>query len=237
MPSHHPKIATAARLQTLCKEYSELFQGAIFIGGIAVHQHLLAAGSGQDRPQNEFTHDADFLISRADFGDLRDIEEVSMTARLSKHQFSKDGFEFDVYVENANALVIPYGNAAAFSEVKNGIRVAALEHLLLLKAEAANDRKSSSKGGKDLRDLVRIVYAARQAPLRNGLLEPYLTQDHAKTITEVPRQTFLELTGNNAQAASRLQASYEREIALPCILSSPLPDGVRRRLETHAPTR
>jgi hypothetical protein len=93
------------------------------------------------------------------------------------------------------------------------------------------------KSGKDLRDLVRIVYAAQQAPLRNGLLETYLTQDHVKTITEVPRQTFLELTGNNAQAASRLQVSYEREIALPCILSSPLPDGVRRRLEKHAPTR
>jgi len=121
MPSNDPKIATAAILQTLCKDYSELFQGAIFIGGIAVHQHLLATGSGQDRPQNEFTYDGDFLISRADFGDLRDIKEVSMTARLSKHQFSRDGFEFDIYVENANDLIIPYGNAAAISEVKNGV--------------------------------------------------------------------------------------------------------------------
>src|SRR6185436_10365237 len=109
-------------------------------------------------------YDADFYISFADMGDLRDIEEVTANRRLSKHQMIKHGFEFDIYTERQSTLVLPYDVVLASSQIVGGIRVASPEHLLVLKLEAFADRKGSAKGDKDAKDLLRIAVAARRQP-------------------------------------------------------------------------
>ena len=142
-------------LLTACQEIAITFsEGVIFIGGIAVYLHAINGDSTSGLA--EFTHDGDFYISLADMADLRDIEQVTANRRLSKHQLIKRGFEFDIYTERQSSLIVPYDQVAAYSETFDELRVACLEHLLVLKLEAYRDRRNSSKGQKDSKDIIRL---------------------------------------------------------------------------------
>lgn len=192
-----------------CSEVAELFpDGVVFIGGIAVYMH--AINSEETASLAEFTHDADFYISLADMGDLRDIEELTPNRRLSKHQMIKKGFEFDIYTERQSSLIVPYDAIAANSCVYEGIRVACLEHLLVLKLEAYGDRKASAKGDKDAKDALRIAAVASQgAGFRPELAAPYLRDDHLAHLTTIERGPHaMALAHGNAVQAKRLRQQF-----------------------------
>jgi hypothetical protein len=197
-----------------CAEVAELFpDGVVFIGGIAVYLHAINVASTADLA--ETTHDADFYISLADMADLRDIEEVTTNRRLSKHQMVKRGFEFDIYTERQSTLLVPYDVVVASSTVIGGIRVAALEHLLILKVEAYADRRASAKGAKDAKDLIRIASVATRGPRDFGpdRAIPYLRDEHLPLLREVERGAFaLALARGNAMVAKRLRADLSAVI-------------------------
>lgn len=99
----------------------------------------------------------------ADFSDLRDVEEVTANRRLNKHQFIKNGIEFDVYLEYNNSLRVPYADAWARSSVIDNVRVASLEHLVLLSFNVGNAIKylwrAGLKGGTDpIEDLKKAAW-------------------------------------------------------------------------------
>lgn len=144
--------AEFSSLLKACQEVASFFpDGLVFIGGIAVYLHAINNGM-----ESEFTHDADFYISLADMADLRDIEEVTPNRGLSKHQFIKQGFEFDVYTERQSSLIVPYSEIIAHSVCYKEMRVASIEHLFILKLEAYRDRHGSMKGSKDAKDLILL---------------------------------------------------------------------------------
>ena len=156
----------------------------------------------------EASHDADFMVSISDFGVLRDLEEVTSTPRLGKHQMSSGGVEFDVYVERHNRLLVPYDAVAAHSETVDGLRVACLEHLLVLKLEALKSRGHSRKGEKDRGDVVQLGLMAGRG-VRLKLLEPYLRRDHVASLAQVAGSAvFYELCGGNAHAARKVRDSF-----------------------------
>lgn len=136
--------------------------GVVFIGGVAVYAHAMS--SRQFAGLAAFSHDVDLLISVADYTDLKDIEQVVTNRRLNKSQFYKNGFEFDVYVEDHYDLCVPYAEAAAASVLRFGMRVACLEHLLALKLVAFADRRGSAKGDKDADDLFTLLLLASETP-------------------------------------------------------------------------
>jgi hypothetical protein len=195
-------------LLSACSEVSELFpEGVVFIGGIAVFLH--AKNQPSTAEFAEFTHDADFYISLADMGDLRDIEDVTPNRRLSKHQMIKRGFEFDIYTERQSSLVVPYDQVVAHSKVYDMIRVAALEHLLVLKLEAFSDRKGSSKGDKDAKDLLRIAAVSSHAGFDPGLAAPFLRDEHLDLLESVERGAqALSLAQGNAMVAKTLRGQF-----------------------------
>lgn len=195
-----------------CAEVSELFpDGVVFIGGIAVYLH--AKNQEQTSELAEFTHDADFYISLADMGDLRDIEEVTANRRLSKHQMIKRGFEFDIYTERQSTLIVPYDVAVIASQVIGGIRVASLEHLIVLKLEAFADRKDSAKGDKDAKDLLRIAAVAKHcgAAFRASRVAPYLRDGHLDLLTRVEHGPHaMSLARGNAMQAKKLRQNLTK---------------------------
>lgn len=203
------------KLFKACMELSAFFpDGVVFIGGIAVYIH--AINMEATRSFAEFTHDADFYISLADMGDLRDLEEVTPNRRLSKHQLIKNGFEFDIYTERHSALIVPYDQVVAHASTYDAMKVASLEHLLVLKLEAYRDRHASTKGQKDAKDIIRIalVARARNAPLRTELVVPYLRDEHSKLLDRVQRgPEFLSMTRGNAKQAKDLRREFEQSIA------------------------
>jgi hypothetical protein len=183
--------------------------GLILIGGIAVY---LQATERRIERLREATYDADLMISLADYSSLRDREEVTPNARLGKSQIIKDGIEFDIYVERQLKLAVSYEEASNYADLIDGVRVASLEHLLVLKTDAALDRAASIKGEKDERDIARIVLML-EAP-RRDLLEPYLSERRlAKLNSLVERPTtFRELAKDNAHDASILRKKFSANL-------------------------
>ncbi len=208
------------RLLAGCVEVAALFpDGVVFIGGIAVYLHARNLPSTSDLA--ELTHDADFYISLPDMGDLRDLEEVTPNRRLSKHQMIKDGFEYDIYTERQSRLIVPYDSVRVASEVigernSGGIRVAALEHLLVLKLEAYKDRRDSSKGDKDAKDLLRIAAVAERGPSEFDVerVVPFLRPGHMDLLHLVARGSYaMSLARGNAKQAKGIRECLNNVLA------------------------
>lgn len=193
-------LETWDALWSAIRELSELIpEGIVFIGGVAVYLHARQAqltGWGI-----EFSHDGDFYVSLTDFSDLRDFEEVTVNKRLHKRQFIKNGIDFDVYLEYNNSLRVPYADVRQRSSIIDGVRVAALEHLLLLKLDAYADRKASAKGRKDERDLIRIAHILSRHHLHRAWVAPYVTAQDADLLASALRSPeFVSMTHNVRQA-------------------------------------
>jgi hypothetical protein len=202
-------------LLAACEELSSMFRdGIAFIGGVAVYLH--AFNNPATREFAEATHDGDFYISMADMSELRDKEELTPNRRLSKHQLIKAGFEFDIYTERHSSLIVPYSAVIAYAENYGDLKVAGLEHLFALKTEAYCDRRSSAKGSKDAKDLIRIsaIAAARKKPLAASLIAPYLRDEHMSRLSDlIKRPEFVALTRGNAMQAKKLRNQFAAIVA------------------------
>ena len=194
------------KILDLCLAISHDLSEVVFIGGVAVYLH--AAKRSLGLVTLETSHDADFMISFSDFGVLREEEELTRNRRLSKHQMVVDGVEFDVYVEKLNHRVVPYDEVVAHSKVVDGVRLARLEHLLVLKLAALEDRGHSSKGDKDRRDVVKIGLLLGQKA-RQSLIQPYMRSELAKLLGAVAKSSvFHDLCDKNAHAAKRARTAF-----------------------------
>ncbi len=193
------------RLLTACHEVGGLYEpDIVFIGGIAVYLH--AANHELTRPYAEMTSDADFYISLSALSDLRDIEEVVQNTRLSKHEFQKQGFSFDVYTERQSSLPVPYADVVAHAVRYEGVAVAPLEYLLVLKLEAAVDRHGSAHGQKDARDIIRLLLLGRHQGFDAQRSILFMKDAHLarlKLIVNGPE--FIALARGNAKEAKGIR--------------------------------
>jgi hypothetical protein len=198
------------RLLKAVAEIQEWFpDGVAFIGGIAVYAHAKAAADELAKFA-AMSHDADFMILLPDFADLRDVEVLTPNRRLGKQQFVKDGFEFDVYVEGQHNLPVPADEAIAASEVKSGLRVACLEHLLILKMKAYEDRKGSDKGKKDEDDVMRLLLLGDT--WRAELLSR-LTDEMVELLTRVASgDSAVRLSAGNLHEAKALRTKAQKSL-------------------------
>lgn len=188
------------------RRIAEEYPGVVFIGGVAVYLH--AANTPRAREAAEASHDVDFMLSLADLSDLRHTDELVANRRLGKHQLIRGPVEFDVYVERQNSLAVPYDEAVAHADTYEGIRVAAIEHLLILKLNAYLDRSQSAKGDKDARDLVTISQVAG-GKVRRPLVEPYLREEHLQALETVANSpVFTYLSKGNAHRAKLLRTTF-----------------------------
>jgi hypothetical protein len=195
------------RILRVSAQLASELQGHVFIGGVAIYLH--AVNGKAARAMAEASHDSDLMVSLSDFSVLRDTVEIVSNPRLGKHQIILEGVEFDVYVERRNVLIVPYDEIYAHAPSYGDMRVAALEHLLLLKLEAHVDRAGSAKGDKDARDLVSIALAS-EGRIRASLLSPYLKDVHVKALLRIGRsRIFEELCGGNAHDAKKLRRSFD----------------------------
>ncbi len=204
------------RLLTACNTIAGLFpDGVVYIGGIAVYLHAINTEAA--RQYAEATHDADLYISMAELSDLRDIEEVTANSRLSRHQLIKDGFEFDIYTERHASLPVAYDQVLAHCVQYEGIKVASLEHLLVLKLNAYKDRKGSTKGQKDAKDLVRIALVAETAKpgsFSGDTVSGYLGDDDIELLQGVAKgPEILAMAKGNSFIAKRLRQTFSALVA------------------------
>lgn len=192
----------------VCESLAVELPGHVFIGGVAVYLHAV---NSRRADLVEVSHDADVMVSMADLSSLRDEVEVVSNRRLGKHQVVVDGVEVDVYVERQNSLAVPYDELFAWADSYGTMRVAAVEHLFVLKLVAHECRQGSAKGDKDARDLVRLVTMGKQ--WRKDLTVPYLSEKHLRMLEKVSRsRVFSELCCRNAREAERLKEAFDRSV-------------------------
>ncbi len=180
--------------------------------GIAVYLH--AINSPKHAQYAEATNDADFYISAADLSDLREIEEIQPNRRLNRHQFIREGFEFDIYAKYQSNLRVPYDAVNASCDTYGGIQVACLEHLLVLKPDAFAARHASAHGRKDARDLIRLALVASEHPFQSDKASMFLDAEHLKLLAQVargPEPTVL--ASGNAQLAKNIRATFSTLVA------------------------
>lgn len=186
----------------LCEWFPD---GLVMIGGVAVYLH----STQQQKIAPEFSHDGDFYLSLNDYADLRDIEEVTQNKRPGKSQIIKNGFDFDIYVERHNDLVVDYDDILIESTTINGVRCACLEHLLILKIDAYLDRKGSRKGDKDERDIVKVISLLDQPKIL--VLDKYLTEERLSAVESIlnKQSVFFELANNNSFKAKEIKGHFQ----------------------------
>lgn len=168
------------------------------------------------------------LRSNVHCAGLKNIEDITADRRLSKHQVIKNGFEFDVYVQGQSVLRVPYEQAVAGSVIYDGVRVACIEHLLALKTVAYADRRMSSKGRKDARDLLRLAVLSQvmETPIRPELLAPYLNVKEVALLESVSSGPDpMVLAKGNAHHARQFREAMDQVVAA-CRLPSP-PSGMK----------
>jgi hypothetical protein len=182
--------------------------GHVFIGGVAAYLH--ATNHERTRPMKESSHDSDFMISLSDFAALRDSQEITSNPRLRKHQLVFEGVELDVYVERQNSLVVPYDEVFARSVICDGLRIACVEHLLVLKLEAYGNRSGSSKGDKDERDIVTLACVC-SGKIRGEVVAPFLRVEHVASMLKIAKgRVFSEMCSGNAHEAKKLWVIFDK---------------------------
>jgi hypothetical protein len=187
-----------AYLQALAKRVGDEFPDAVFIGGMAVFVHAERLGSRWQ----EGSHDVDCYLSMIGKSAMRDRYDIRYTPHLHKDSVRIEHEDFDVYTEHQHHLAISYEAAAAHSISVNGLRVASLEHLTMLKVDAALGRSGTEKGEKDQRDLLRILTLMTDP--KGDLISLYLTPERQEVLQRVAERSDLLVTmGLNAHEASR----------------------------------
>lgn len=183
------------------RELSDTYPSdVVVIGGVAVYLHAKASSS----LPVEFTHDADMSVGLASWGDLREHYEVVINRRLSKAQITLGGVEVDLYPEHNNSLRIDFAELAMASDVIDGVRVASLGHLLLLKLNATAERWNSAHGAKDRRDVAKLLVLLEDAPA-DAVLSLATDADMELLVKVLKSNAFTEIAQRNAKLASRFR--------------------------------
>ena len=177
-----------AELLAAAREESSRWPDAVFIGGVAIYLHAMEEPSATAAA--ELTSDLDLYLSLSGFAELRGQEDVIGNRSATKHSYFVRGFPVDVYTEDQAKLPVSYAEIAARATIRGGIRVACLEHLLILKLEAFRVRRGTTKGGRDARHiaLLEALLLARKESLdRLGEESMRLLSDalHAKNAEDI----------------------------------------------------
>lgn len=189
------------------RRIADEFPSTVFIDGVALYLHEVNTPTWA-KEAVEARRDVVFMLSLADFSELRHTDELVSNRRRGNHQLIRNGIEFDVYVERQNNLAVPYDETVAHAITYEGMQIACLEHLLILKLNAFIDRAQGSKGDRDARDLVTISQVAG-GRIRPSLISPYLREEHLAAMELMASSpVFMRVSRGNACRAQALRTTF-----------------------------
>jgi len=158
------------------------------------------------------SRDIDIYIDQDNFYRLQDGAlkagfTLKRNPRLKKFEVLIEGVEVDIYTPFMCNLVVPCLDVFRERMTSNidGVKVAAPEVLLLLKAQAASERWGSEKGMKDRVDIISLLALVdlKPGPLKK-LLKKY---DPAKSLRKTVERTLRE----SRAEYKTLGLSYEKD--------------------------
>lgn len=200
------KLEEARKLKSFIEELClQLPTEFIVIGGWAVYGY---------NTQN-LTFDGDAMISAQAHGYLRDIYNVTANPRMKKQQFvGPTNHDIDLYVEYQHGLRIPYDELKTFSKKRDNMTVACPEHLMILKLDAARNRRNTSKGQKDLEDIAALLSIPEEEFNNLNILARYMTGGDWEDLKKVSENQNLaeRLNNGNQWQAKAFRENLQRKL-------------------------
>ena len=143
MPYYHDLITQKSwqLLQSLGKKFD-----FVLIGGWAVFLYTGALKS----------KDIDLILDYPQLEQMKNEFSIIKNERLKKYEAKTEEINIDIYLPFYSDLGVPVEEVVKLTMRLEGFKVPKIELLALLKAKALTERKNSTKGRKDLIDLVSL---------------------------------------------------------------------------------
>ena len=171
----------------------------VLIGGWAVYLHTHGLKS----------RDIDFICDYKTLEKLKNRYELIKNDRLKKYEIHWGEFDIDIYTPFFSELPIPVQELMTMVNSIEGFSVLGKEALIILKQEAYQNRKGSTKCEKDKIDILALLNSGFDIKKYRELLKQYQKETFDKEITELLKETRevpeLKL---NAHQFSRLKKKY-----------------------------
>jgi len=119
----------------------------VLIGGWAVYVYTKTLKS----------KDIDIIVDYDQLPVLARSYDLTKNDRLKKYQAAKEEVEIDIYLPHYSRIGIPVEDLLKQAVNLEGFRVAEINHLLVLKIFSFSRRGNSTKGRKDLIDIVSLA--------------------------------------------------------------------------------
>ncbi len=121
----------------------------VLIGGWAIYLHAHAFKS----------KDIDIVVDYNELIKLKQSYKLSKNEFLKKYEIKLEHFDIDIYLPSFSKLAVEPGELLKRYDTIDGIKVAPLHSLMLLKQAAWLDRRGSIKGKKDALDIALLAFS------------------------------------------------------------------------------
>jgi hypothetical protein len=146
------------KLQELSNAYPS---GLIVVGREALFLHLVRSLRLGSHPE--------CYVSKDRFISLRDREELTANPELGRAELQRDSYTIGFYIDGDRRFAITFEEIDRHSVLIDGIRVAAIEHVLALTIDEAIARYGATEGTDRRDDVIRLVCEMIAKP-NGGLL-------------------------------------------------------------------
>lgn len=184
MAEYYQNFVTEKSFQLL-KQLNKDYQ-FILIGGWAIFFYTRSLKS----------KDIDIIIDFSELEKLRRAYEVVKNDRLKKYEISRAEVDIDIYLPFYSQFCLPVKAIQEHLNSLEGFKVPQAEVLLILKQQAYQERRGSTKGEKDKLDILALLNKTEiNFAFYQNLLHNYQLVNFKKDLISLLKET---------QAASQL---------------------------------
>lgn len=150
--------------------------------------------------------DIDIVVGLSELEVLKSRYDVVKNERLKKYEFRSEEVSIDMYVPHYSSIGIPAEEILSEAQVVEGFRVPPREMLLTLKIVPWFSRRGSSKGQKDLLDIISLLDAGllNSQKVKRWIEDTRLQQEIESLRSEIASvMTIQELQLNQHQVSRK----------------------------------
>lgn len=161
--------------------------------------------------------DIDIVADLSELEKLKNSYDIFKNGRLKKYEFRRGEVEIDVYTPYFSNPGIPAEDIVDDARIVEGFRLPSRELLLGLKIAAWSNRRASSKGRKDLVDIIGLL----DTPLINAdRIGRWLKREEIGPKISQLTETIQSLTGVSELELNRHQTAKAKKQWLKLLLHS-----------------
>ncbi|MGB9635581.1 MAG: hypothetical protein ACPL0A_03830 [Candidatus Micrarchaeia archaeon] len=160
--------------------------------------------------------DIDIVVDYETLRALKAKFSVNKNERLSKYEIKTGEFDIDIYVPGYSKLAVPVELILEHVEIVEGMKVPAPEVIVLLKQGAEIARRGSSKGKKDLIDILTLlIYSGFSVSKYRSIAEKLRLKAYVKELENEVRAFSLrdlEYLGMDVNEFAKWKRNFLREL-------------------------